>query len=150
MVATKGLTPKNRGADAAPLGSLISGRVRSDATTSRNVLNMVDAKLVTKREWRLAIAFCAVWLCVGGPARTQEPSRPADALSPSPPRESANSETKPAVSAAALDGAGADKRPGLDSLPTSIRFLPNKLIDLVCLYSELPVLRSNQSLRQHE
>ena len=92
---------------------------------------MADAKLVTMREWRLAIAFCAVLLCVGEPARTQEPARPADALSPSPPRESANSETQSAISTAASDGTGTDKRPALDSLPTSIRFLPNKRNELV-------------------
>ncbi len=112
-------------------GSLISGRVRSDSATSRNILNMADGKLVTMREWRLAIAFCAVMLCVGEPAQTQEPSRPADALSPSPPSESASRETRPAVSAAAADLVGADKRSPLDALPTSIRFLPNKLGDLV-------------------
>ena len=99
--------------------------------TSRNDLTMADAKLVTKQEWRLAIAFCAVWLCVGEPARTQEPSRPTDVLPPSPPREPANSETKPVVPAAAPAVVEPDQRTPLDSLPTSIYYLPNKLGQLV-------------------
>ena len=98
---------------------------------SRNVLTMADAKLVMKWDWRLAIAFCAVWLCVGEPVWTQEPSRPADALSPSPSPEPATGNPKPATSAIASDVTGADKRSPLDLLPASIRFLPNKTGELV-------------------
>ncbi|MBC8113894.1 MAG: hypothetical protein H7062_05930 [Candidatus Saccharimonas sp.] len=92
---------------------------------------MAGLKLVTKREWRLAVAFCAVLLFVGEPARTQEPARPADALSPSPPRDPAPGETKTAVPAVASGAARSDKRTPLDALPVSIRFLPNKLNELV-------------------
>ncbi len=92
---------------------------------------MTDVKLAMKREWRLAVACCAVLLLVGAPARTQEPPRPADALSVSPPREPVPGETKPAGPAAASNGAGADRRSPLDSLPTSIYYLPNKLGELV-------------------
>ena len=92
---------------------------------------MAGAKLVTKREWRLAIAFCAVLQFAGEPVRTQEPPRPADALSPSPPREAIAAETKAAVPAGTSAAAGSDKRMSLDALPTSIRYLPNKLNELV-------------------
>lgn len=92
---------------------------------------MAGAKLVMMQKWRLAIAFCAVMLCVGEPARTQEPSRPADALTPSPVREPTNGESKPSVPTAPSVAAGNEKRLPLDSLPTSIRYLPNKLNELV-------------------
>jgi hypothetical protein len=92
---------------------------------------MADAKLVTKREGRLAIALCAVLLLIGEPVHPQEAPRSADALTTSPLREPVAGETKPINPAGAPTAAGSDKRIPLESLPASIYYLPNKLNELV-------------------
>ncbi len=88
---------------------------------------------------RFALATgCALWLFATGVASAQEPPPPAETASPSQPRTELPTELKPIESKAVgpavpLDSAKSDtdKRSPLDSIPTAVRYLPNKLGELV-------------------
>ncbi len=101
--------------------------------------NAVEGKLAMNRGERIALALgCALWL-VAGMVAAQEPTSPVDAASPSqPPAEAKPSESKaieakPVAPAMPPDSArlDPDQRSPLDAIPTAVRYLPNKLGELV-------------------
>ena len=86
--------------------------------------NTAEGKLAMNREERIALALgCALWF-VAGLVAAQEPTPPADAASP----------TKPAAALAMPPDSpqpDPDKRSPLDAIPVAVRYLPNKLGELI-------------------
>ncbi len=107
------------------------------------VITMADGKLAMKQRghWRLALS-CALGL-FSGLVSAQETTPPADAASPTTSRvvvpedaqanESKPVEAKPVTTARPPEAVRpeAGSRSPLDALPTAVRYLPNKLGELV-------------------
>ncbi len=107
------------------------------------VIKMADGKLAMKRRgrWRLALS-CALGL-VSGLASAQETTAPADAASPTTARvavpedaqaiEPKAAAANPITVARPPDAVRSDAAPRspLDAIPTAVRYLPNKLGELV-------------------